>query len=469
MTYQIFQNNEDISKKESLLLNSTHSHAIVTNPNGLTSIKISTPLPRNKKGLPKWLGESRGVLLGVGVGLGLALCVTQIGSELTPSVAVVPMAETRVASGSVTVVPLQSVPISQTLTTYGTIEAFDLLSISPRATGLQIKSVNVHSGDLVAAGQVLAVLDDTLLRSQIDQAEAQVNIADALVTQAKSQLTQNEAALATAQENFQRYNTLFEQGAVSAADLSSRRTTVIIEQQSVASAIAAIESAQATVRSREAEVSRLSSQLDHTLVTAPASGIITEKTATVGDIASAGNALFKIVRDNQLELAVKVPQAQLAQINLGNPVQIRSSSDPTLQLSGRVRTINPTIDPTTRQATVNIELLGSVGEAMPVENRLRSGMFLQAEIVTDSREGVVVPAEAVLPQPDGSFVVYTLNADNTVNAKTVEIGDRIASTNASHANIEIRSGLDIDVPVVLAGASYLKDGDTVTVVDDTAL
>ncbi|MEL6490676.1 MAG: efflux RND transporter periplasmic adaptor subunit [Cyanobacteria bacterium J06621_3] len=405
-----------------------------------------------------WLGGSRGLLIGLVLGLGLAFLGGQIAArQATESGVVAPTEGEQVASATVTTARAQSAPISQTITTNGTVEAFDLLSVAPRASGLQIQSVNVREGDFVNAGQVLAVLDDSVLRSQIDQAEAQVVAARAQVAQAEAQVAQAEASLAASRENFNRYSSLFNQGAVSAEELTSRRTQVATEEQTVGAAIATVESAEATVRSRQADVARLNTQLDQTLVLAPSSGAIAEKDATVGDTASTSTPLFKIISGDQLELAVKVPQSQLAQINVGTSVQIRSTSDKDLQLQGSVRSIDPVVNEQTRQATVNVGLPGS--------DRLRPGMFLQAQIVTGSREGVVIPADAVLPQASGGFVVYVLNADRTVSVKRVDVGDRIPATADDPAKIEITAGLEANTPVVVEGASYLQNGDTVDVAD----
>ena len=451
MTYQNIENSDERTLS-----------ANVPSGDFLKEKQTDKPLRRTPQ---NWLGGSKGLLIGLALGLGLAFIGTKVGS-LRGGVPADGEAVEAVASATVTSGRAEKAPIRQTITTNGTVEAFDLLSVSPRASGLQIQSVNVREGDRVSAGQVLAVLDDSVLRSQIAQAEAQVNAAQAQVAQARAQVAQDEAALAEARESFDRYSSLFEQGAISAEVLTSRRTAVVTEEQTVGAGYAGIDSAEATVRSAQAEVSRLSTQLDQTLVLAPDSGVIAEKNATVGDTASAGTPLFKLISGDQLELAVKVPQAQLAQINVGTTVQIRSSSDSALQLEGTVRSIDPTVDAQTRQATVKVGLPGS--------DRIRPGMFLQAAIVTGSRQGVVIPAEALLPQADGGFVVYELvaptgeSAKSTVRARSVDVGDRIPATGGEPAKIEIVNGLEADIPIVVEGVSYLQDGDAVDVVEPGA-
>lgn len=417
----------------------------------LQSSEISTQLAPEKDRRPGWLGGYRGLLLGLG--LGLAFAATRFIPQ--PSNSDAPAAPSEVSSASVTTARAQTAPIRQTITTNGTVEAFDLLSVAPRASGLQIQSVEVREGDRVSAGQVLAILDSSVLEAQLEQARAQVTAAQAQVAQAEAERGQSAASLAEARESLDRYASLYSRGAISQEELTRRRTEVTTAEQTIGSDAAAIQSAQATVRSRQAEVDQLNTQLAQTEVLAPASGIIAEKTATVGDIAAAGTPLFQIISGDQLELAVKVPQTQLAQVSLGAPVQISSDSDPALKLEGSVRSIDPTVDPQTRQATVKIGLPGS--------DRLRPGMFLKAAIVTGSRQGVVVPAEAVLPQ-SGGFVVYTVSAEGKAVARTVEVGDRIPATGDTPAKTEITSGLQANVMVVVEGASYIQDGDIVEVV-----
>jgi len=420
---------------------------------------ISTDLTPDRDTQPGgWLRGSKGLLIGLGLGLGLAFAGTKIAqNQSTPTVA--PVETEQVSSASVTTVLAQSAPIRETITASGTVEAFDLLSIAPRVSGLQIQSVTVREGDRVFAGQVLAVLDDSVLRAQIEQAEAQVASSQAQVVQAEARVAEARAQAAEAKEKYDRFASLFSQGAISEEALTERRTQLVTQQQAVGSSIAAIDSAEATVRSRQAEVTQLNTQLDQTQVLAPNSGVIAEKSATVGDIASAGTPLFKIISGDQLELALTIPQTQLPKVNVGASVQITSGSDPNLQLQGSVRSIDPTVDAQSRKATVKVGLPGS--------DLLRPGMFLQAAIVTGSRQGVVVPAEAVLPQANGGFIVYVLNADNTVQTKSVDIGNRIPAAGNTPARIEITTGLRPDTAVVVEGASYLQNGDLVDVVAQT--
>ncbi|MEM6591722.1 MAG: efflux RND transporter periplasmic adaptor subunit, partial [Cyanobacteria bacterium P01_C01_bin.73] len=240
--------------------------------------------------------------------------------------------------------------------------------------------------------------------------------------------------------------------------LDSRSTEAITTQESVGLARANIESARANVASEQANLERLRAQLNKTIIRAPVAGTIAESSATVGDVSSNLNELFRIIQSDQLELAVEVPQTQLSQIAVGAPVKITASADERIQLEGSIRQINPLVDADTRIATVVISL--------PNSPLLRPGMFLNASIVTGSRQGLAVPAEAVLPQPDGTYQVYSVNADETVTVQTVAIGDRISATPTQPARIEITQGLESGTRVVSQGASYLTEGDRINIVED---
>ena len=394
------------------------------------------------------------------MGLVLGLAVAFIGGRLAPQPAAEtePPTETSTqASASVTTQQAQRATVNRTLTATGTVQPFDLLQIKPQASGLQVLDLRVRKGDRVSQGQVLAVLDDAVLQAQLQEARADLVQSQAQVVQRQAGLGQSEARLAEAEEAFENYQNLFDRGAISQEQLTSRRTQVLTTREDRAVAVANIQSAEATVASRQADIDRIQAQLSQTVVRAPANGTIAERTATIGDTASTGAALFTLIQDDLLELQVEMPQAQLAQVSVGAPVDITSATDSALSLQGSVRDIDPLVDPQTRQATVNISLAS--GE------RLRTGMFLQAGIVIDEAEAVVIPAGALVPQADDSFVAYTLGDDSTVQATTVEVGKRIAAEGDQPARVEILSGLTVGDSVVVKGASYLQSGDTVNVVE----
>ena len=469
---------------------------------------------------PGLLSGSRSLFIGLGIGIAVTIGATRV----LPNLANRPASETPPAQltsnetkpgQAVNVALVETGPVARSLEATGTVAAHDLLPILPKATGLQIKEVYVDEGDYVEAGQVLAILDNSVLQTQIDQAKAEVESdkaevsdreaaiagaeaglaqaqaaryeAEAGLAQAKANLAKAKADLAQAQSERQRYQQLAETGAISQIELDKRRTAADTAAEAVrvaeatiqaaeakiqsasaniesaiakvGSAQAGVERAQAGIRSSQAGVDKQETQLEQTLVRAPASGKIAERIARVGDVTAGNQKLFTIIRNGRLELQAKVPETQLPQVKIGGAVNITSDADSRIKLEGNVREIAPTIDPKSREATVEIDL--------PASDLLKPGMFLRASITTSTAMGLTVPAKAILPQPDGSAIVYVLQTNNTVKSQKVEKGEIIQGSlkDLSNAKIEIKNGLNPGQKVVVEGAGYLKDGDKVNIIE----
>jgi HlyD family secretion protein len=393
--------------------------------------------------------------------MGLGLAIALIGPRLIggdPSTADEPDAAAPVAAQAVTVVPARNDTVAETLTVTGTVQPADLLALTPQVSGLQIRQILVDVGDSVGAGQPLVVFDDAAVQAQIQQAQAQIDVARAQVEQQRANLAQTEATLAEAEVNLNRYQSLQSQGAVSAEELDSRTTQTVTARESVRVAQAAVTSAEATVRSRQADVTRLRTQLDYTVLRAPSDGIVAERPGSVGDVSSTSNEVITLIQGNQLELAVTVPQAQLPQVTVGAPALVTASTDSRIQVEGAIQAIEPLVDPQTRTAQVIIRL--------PASEQVRSGMFLTAAIQVGRRPGVTIPASAVMPQPDGSMQVWVLSPEQTALARAVETGVRLADDAIGAARVEILDGLQPGEQVIVAGAGYVQAGDAVTVAED---
>ena len=404
-------------------------------------------------------GDYTKLFVGIGLGIAIALIGARLFAGEADSTVEPPTPETtpQVSAQTVTVAPVQPGQVTDRLTITGTVQPADLLEVTPQLSGVQIRDVLVEEGDRVEAGQPLVILDDTELQTQIQQAQAEIEVAQAQVEQQKANLAQSQATLAEAETNLERYQSLANQGAVSREELDSRSTQAVTTRESVGVARANVASAEATVRSRQSELARLQTQLSNTTVNAPTDGIVAERPASVGDVSSTSSEVVTLIRNNQLELSADVPQAQLPQIQIGAPVTITSNTDSAIRAEGTVQEIQPLVDPQTRTAQVLIRL--------PASERLRSGMFLTAEVQVGQRSGLTIPAPALLPQTDGSMRVFILSADGTATARTVEVGSRLATTTEETARVEILQGLETGEQVIVAGASYVQEGDVVTVAE----
>lgn len=408
----------------------------------------------NYKKVPTRSRQNWLIPLIVGTGLGVAIAFGGMRFFSRPIAAPNQTAQQTEAppSMSVTVEPVRSTQVARSLNVTGTVAARDLIAVLPQTNGLQIRQILVREGESVREGQAMATLDDAVIRAQIDQARANIESTQAVVGQRQAALAQARASLAEAERNLQRYEQLASNGAISRQELDARATTTATAREAVRVAQANISSAEADVRSSRASLQQLETQLGQTVVRAPASGLVAEAIAKIGDVVSGSQPLFSIIQNNALELAAQVPAIQLAQVEVGAPARVTSDADSRVQLQGRVREIAPLVDTQSRQATVRINL--------PTTSLLRPGMFARAAITSATVPGITVPAKAVVPQPDGSGIVFVLAGEDTVQARSVELGEVL-----NDGNIEISSGLNPGDRVVSVGAGYLKDGDRVRVVE----
>ncbi|TAF31085.1 MAG: efflux RND transporter periplasmic adaptor subunit [Oscillatoriales cyanobacterium] len=508
------------------------------------------------------VGPSKGIrwpalLAGVGIGVAATLAgVHLVSGKKAPPAVTAPAVAQQATAQTVTVAPVESAEVAQTLEATGTVAPYDLLPVLPQANGLQIKQVLVKEGDAVEKGQVMAVLDDSVLRSQIAAAAAKVQSADSTVEQAEAQVQQAQSAqqeaqagvaqaqagvekaiadaaqsktgvgqaeagvnqakagveqakagiasaqakLAQAQREVSRTQNLAAQGVISQQDLEKRKTeretaaqdvnkakadlNRALEEQNkaaeeVRSARAKVANAEANISTARAALSSARAKVNTAAATVSsaranvgnnAAGVrsnnaqvqqlqtqLEERIGRVGDVSSGSQKLFSIIRGNKLELQLKVPETQVSQVKPGTAVQITSDSDKRIKLSGTVREISPLVDPQNRQATVKIDL--------PASEFLRSGMFLRASISTATAQGLKVPAKAILPQSDGTSIVYKLVGEDKVQAQPVEVGEITGGAvgDLTSARVQIKKGLKAGDKVVVAGAGYLKDGDRVKV------
>ncbi|NJL45863.1 MAG: biotin/lipoyl-binding protein [Leptolyngbyaceae cyanobacterium SM2_3_12] len=196
----------------------------------------------SQAGRGRWL-PGRGLLVGLGAGVLLTLVGTRLvgGPAANPEEDAPPQA--AVSSQTVSVAPVVPTTVADTLAVNGTVQAIDLLSISPQVSGLQIRQMLVREGDAVSAGQVLASLDDATLQADIRQAQAQLTVAQAEVTQRQAAQAQAQANLVEAQQNLERSNSLADRGAISQQELTRQQTQALTAQEAVGVAKAEVDSA----------------------------------------------------------------------------------------------------------------------------------------------------------------------------------------------------------------------------------
>jgi len=324
------------------------------------------------------------------------------------------------AGMAVTATAPRLVPLTRRLVATGSIYPWQEIVIAPEVGGYQVAAVNVEIGDAVKRGQVLARLSSELLESQVEISRASVE--------------QATATLANAQAALRRGETLAGSGGLSSADLDQLRSNAIAAQAGLATAKANLDSAELRLR--------------FTRVTAPDDGVITARSANIGQVVQAGTEMLRLLRRSRIEWRAEVPEADLGQVRAGQKVDVTTAAG--VRLSGTVRSVAPTVQSSNRTGIVYVDI------DAPSGRDARPGMFARGEIAVARVDALLVPLASNVMQ-DGYSYVYVIRADNTVARRRVQTGT------VQDGSIEVSSGLTPGDRIVERGAGFLSDGAAIRV------
>ena len=353
------------------------------------------------------------VALALFVGVGSATLAVRADDPAKPAAAA-----PKPALSVVTVQPQRStLPVA--VSANGNIAAWQEAIVGAESNGWRLAEVRVNVGDVVRKGQVLATFAADM--AQADLAQIRASVAEA------------EATLAEAAANAERARGLQASGALSAQQINQYMTAE-------RTAAARLEAQRAAARVQQL-------RLAQTQVLSPDSGVISARSATVGAVVPAGQELFRLIRQGRLEWRAEVASTDLAAIKPGQPVRLSPAG--AASLVGKVRMVAPTVEASTRNGLVYVDL--------PAAGQAKAGMFARGEFEIGQTAALTLPQAAVLLR-DGFAWVFIVGADSKVAQSKVKIGRRVGE------RIEVLEGLDPAARVVASGGGFLADGDTVRVV-----
>lgn len=371
--------------------------------------------------LPSELSKRRRVIVaGVGVGVVIvAVLVAMMKTHISHA------AVKRAQNAEATLRPALTVTTSRAeqqalpsvIEASGAVAAWQEANVDARVAGLALVSVDANVGDVVHKGQVLARFDDADVRTQVAQSEANLAQSEASARQA---VAERERAL-----ELQNYE------AMSKQDLLQSLTRSEMAQAQLAQAKAALMAA------------RL--KLDYTVVTAPDDGVLSARSAALGQVASTGTELFRLIRRGRLEWRAEVASSDLSMVTPGLVASVRLPDG--ISVMGHVRQLAPSLSSDTRLALVYVDLDNAAS--------VRAGMYVSGTIQTAVREATTVPAESIVIRDGRTYVLRV--AGNRVHQLPVDIGRRQGKL------AEILSGILPGDVVVVRGAGFLNDNDIVRV------
>lgn len=340
-----------------------------------------------------------------------------------------------------------------------------------------IAAIYVNVGDRVSAGEPLAKIDDSTLRAQLAQAEAQASQQSATASGAQVglpvQQQQNQAALQTAQAAlanaklvYDQDQQLFKQGYVSQAQLESARAAYVQAQGQYNNAqiglrnnvVSAqnVKASQAGAQAAAANANTLRTEIGQTVLYAPYAGVITQRSMDPGAFAGPQSPVLAISRLDTVWININVPDEDLAYVHPGSSVRFTSSSLPGKTFEARVDTLNAV--PTTG----TLSYLARIRMANPGE-LLRGGMLVTATLPQDVASNAVVVPRTAVAQIENGNAVYVVGSDNKAKEVPVRLGVQ-TDTLSQVISPQVQPG----TRVITTRPDALKDGSVVAVNGATA-
>jgi RND family efflux transporter MFP subunit len=299
---------------------------------------------------------------------------------------------------NVQVLPVQRANVPDLLEAIGTVRAAQTSHLASQMMG-NIVEIRVHEGDRVRRGQVLAVMDGALPRAAVDRATA-------VETAAEQEVAASDSGLALAQSTLKRYQNLYDKKSVSPQEFDEVKARY-------QTALAHRDMTRAGQAQAKAALTQAHTSFEYTRILAPFDGVITEKKADPGTLASPGLPIFTIEGLGHFRLEATVNENDLRYVRIGEQVPVVVDALEHTQLKGTVAQIVPAADPGSRSFLVKIEL--------PANVQLRSGLFGRAQFSRGNRASLLIPQTALVERGQLQGV-YVLEQNKIANLRYVTLG-----------------------------------------------
>ncbi|OOZ36908.1 efflux RND transporter periplasmic adaptor subunit [Solemya velesiana gill symbiont] len=273
----------------------------------------------------------------------------------------------------------------------------------------RITAVPFYEGDKVNQDDTLVRLADDLLQAELEKAGA----------------TTRQASI-----DLKRIRGLVKKRAASEDELTRAQTALDVAR---------------------AEQKLLETRIGYTHISAPFSGVISERKIEPGDVVSKHSHLLTVTDPGSLVTEIHVSELLLPHLKIGDPVEVRIDALGNRQFAGSILRIHPELDNLTRQGVVEVLL-------EPVPEGARAGQFARVTLKTAQTERLLVPFSAIRRDRSGEYV-YLMGPEQKARMTRVRSGIRIAD------KIEILEGLKIGQQVITRGFLGISEGKKVKAVN----
>lgn len=308
-------------------------------------------------------------------------------------------------------------PVEQATEFVGAVKSRQSTTLQPQAEGF-LTRILVKAGDRVSAGAPLF---------EIDSASQQ-----ALVANLESVRAAREADLSLARQRAQRAKALLDAGAGTQQDLES--------------ASAALQTAEAQLKSLDEQIRQQKNELGYYRVTAPVSGTLGDIPVRAGDRVTRATKLTSIESAGGLEIYISVPVQQAPRLSPGLPVEVIVEGRAATTRE-KVTFIAPNVDDTTQTVLVKAAVTATTG--------LRTDQFVRTRLIWSTASALTVPITAVLRVAGQQFVYVAVPGKNggyVAQQRAIAVGDIVGNAYV------VRDGIKAGEQVVVGGIQKIGDG-----------
>jgi len=398
----------------------------------------------------------RRALLGAGVSLWCLMGVG-CGSAEKEQVPVVP----------VQVMTVQKSAIAETITADAVVFPVQQAVVIPKITST-IKKFYVQRGARVHKGQILARLENADLSAVAEQSKGELEQAKAgyatttesglpqQIQKAELDATATQAAFDAQQKAYDSRKELFDQGALPRRDLDSAQVALVqvksqndVAQRQLADLKRmgqreALKSATGQLTAAQGKYQSAAALLSYSEIRSPMDGVITDRPAYEGELATANQPLLTVMDISKLIAKAHIGQGEANRIKRGDEVEmsVPGNEEP---VKGRITLVSPALDP----GSTTVEVWA---EAMKASQSLKPGITVQLSIIGSSaKDALVVPTSAIFKSDEGSDYVVLAGADGKAHVVNVQVGLRNAEFT------QILQGVKAGDSVITSGGYALPD------------
>ena len=359
---------------------------------------------------------------------------------------------------AVSTAPVQRISIQRTVDLSGTLVSPDEAKVSAEAAGV-VQSVSIKLGDEVVRGQELVRLAPRELelgleraQSALRQTEAQLGMSDAdsepLPDDRIAAIRTAAANLDDARTQNQRAEQLAARGLLAGAEVDATRTKLKVAEAAYESAIETVRSLKASLQDRRAAYQLAQKKVNDAVIRAPIAGAVSERLVQPGEFIKEDTPVVTLVQMDPLKVSTAAQEKYAGVITAGLPIQFTVESYPNDVFHGRIVSVSPAVDQSTRTFAVEAELPNP-------NHKLKPGFFAKGVILTHVDANVIAAPEDAVSTLAGVSTVFIVD-NGKIKSQNVTIGVHQGSL------VEILDGLRGDETLATSNLNQLSAGVAVT-------